>query len=158
MILRFVWKYTSTTLPQSTKIKTHVKLPIDLDFSHSKATNDNAARELLIAPEAGGSEVLVIIIGVGNVLSGVGVVAGVPGTVIVVPRVLLVVLLGGIVVVVVLLGGSDGVGVGVGVGAVVDTGGEDTVLAVDEGGALVVLVVVVVIHSGVAGMQQTLIS
>ena len=156
MILRFVWKYTSTTLPQSTKIKTHVKLPIDLDFSHSKATNDNAARELLIAPEAGGSEVLVIIIGVGNVLSGVGVVAGVPGTVIVVPRVLLVVLLGGIVVVVVLLGGSDGVGVGV--GAVVDTGGEDTVLAVDEGGALVVLVVVVVIHSGVAGMQQTLIS
>lgn len=154
MILRFVWKYTSTTLPQSTKIKTHVKLPIDLDFSHSKATNDNAARELLIAPEAGGSEVLVIIIGVGNVLSGVGVVAGVPGTVIVVPRVLLVVLLGGIVVVVVLLGGSDGVGVG----AVVDTGGEDTVLAVDEGGALVVLVVVVVIHSGVAGMQQTLIS
>ena len=99
---------------------------------------------------------MVIIIGVGNVLSGVGVVAGVPGTVIVVPRVLLVVLLGGIVVVVVLLGGSDGVGVGV--GAVVDTGGEDTVLAVDEGGALVVLVVVVVIHSGVAGMQQTLIS
>lgn len=128
----FFLKYASATLPQGTKIKTHVKLPINLDLSHSEATNDNTARELLSGSEIGGSGVLVIIIGVGNILGGVEVCTGVPGTVVVVPGVLLVVLLGGIVVVAVVLGGSDGVGVG----TVVRVGGKDTVLAVDEGGAV----------------------
>lgn len=99
---------------------------------------------------------MVVYVGVGvDVLAVVGVSVGVAGTVVDVPAVLLVVVLGGVVVVAVLLGGSDGVGKGV----VVDRGGNDPVLIVDEGRAVVVLVVALVgMHSGMLGMQQTLIS
>lgn len=103
-----------------------------------------------------------VYVGVGvDVLAVVGVSVDVAGTVVDVPAVLLVVVLGAVVVLggvkvlAVLLEGSDAVGVG----AVVDRGGKDPVLIVDEGRAVVLLVVALVgMHSGMLGMQQTLIS
>ena len=85
-----------------------------------------------------------------DVLVAVGVGDGVLETVVVVPRVPL----GGIVVLAVLVGCS----VGVGVGRVVDTAVVDTVLTVGVGEVATVLAVLTVIHSGLLGMQQTLIS
>lgn len=100
-----------------------------------------------------------VYVGVGvDVLAVVGVGVDWPVTIVVVPGVLLVVLLEdtevvAMVVLVVLVGGFDAVDVGVAVDGVV----EDTVLVVDGGWAVVVLAVVLGIHSGRLGMQQTLI-